>query len=90
MTTADLVTLFLALHLIASDHSPTEAEVGWLMWADNGAAVWETGRALGLVGPGEQPWASIKPYNPASDHRHDLATLRGRAHPAPVPMKMRN
>ena len=87
-STADLVAVFLALHLIAGDHPPTDAEVGWMMWAGNGDAVWETGDRLGLVKPGERPWSSIKPFNPPADHRHDLATLRARAHPVAVPMRM--
>lgn len=89
-TTADLVTLFVALHLLAGEHAPTPAEVGWMMWADNGAAVWWVGTRLGLVAPGERPWAKLKPFNPPVDHCHDLGVLRQRAHPKTVPMKVTN
>ena len=82
-TVSELVAFFLALNLIAGDHCPTDAEVGWMLWKDNGAVVWETGRLLGLVNPGERGWAEIKPFNPPADLRHDLGTLRHRAHPAP-------
>lgn len=89
-TAADLVTLFVSLWLIAGEHAPTTAEVGYLMWADNASVMWEVGLWLGLVAPAERPWASIRPFNPPSDHRHDLELLRVRAHPKPPPMRVTN
>lgn len=94
-TVADAVAVFLALHLIAGDHPPTPAESAWMTWNDNGSLVWETGRALGLVGPRERRAVDTPPLRGGegrmADHRSDLRTLRERAHPpAVVPMRMPN
>lgn len=87
-TTADLVAVFLALHLIAGEHPPTNAEAGYLAWNDNGVMVWEVGRWLGLVGPCEKSAIDTPPFRGGegrvSDHRSDLHRLRDRAHPPKV------
>ena len=89
MPTAEaLVTVFLALHLIAGDKPATEAEGAFLSYDGRGEVAWAVGVRLGLVGKAERPWHAIPPFHPIRDHRHDLDTLRGRAHPQPVPMRM--
>lgn len=88
MTLAHLLTLFLALHLIAADAPATDHEAAFLSLDGRGEVCWQVGVWLGLVGKGERPWHAIAPFRPISDHRHDLDTLRGRAHPKAVPMRM--
>lgn len=88
-TVADLITIFVAVHMIAADRPPTPADVGWMMREGNGAMTWEAGRLLGLVKPGERPQASLRPFDPPNDHRRDLSTLRDRAKPKAVPGLMK-
>jgi hypothetical protein len=89
-TTQEIVTLFAALWLIAQPNPVTDSAAAWMSCDTNGAIVWQTGKALGLVGPWERSWAMTPPFRPISDHRFDLSRLRERAKPAMVPMRMPN
>lgn len=89
MTARDLTTLFVGLWLVGQTHPATEAEAAWLAFDDRGAAVWEAGRAVGLVGPWERSWVVTPPVRGGAgrvaDYRTDLNRLRERAHPKPPP-----
>lgn len=88
---SDLVTLFVALSLIAHDRPASESECGWMMWGGNGDAVWEAGRLVGLVGAAERSTARTPPIYVGEglnrDHRRDLDRLRQRARPTPQPCR---
>lgn len=86
-----LATLFVALWLIAQPHPATVGEGAWMAWDERGAAVWECGKWLGLIGANERDMARLPPIRAGEgligDHRVDLNKLRARAHPAPPPCR---